>query len=87
MTIPHFRVLVTSQVQVLSCVSRLFGWVRQSDWRVGAHMFRNQINMTAQSVAGPFDLDNHGVMRKPVQQSGCRHRVAKNITPFGETAV
>ncbi len=38
-------------------------------------------------VTGPFDADHHGVMKQPVEQSGCDHRVAEHLAPFGEGAV
>ena len=43
--------------------------------------------MSAQSVAGTFDLDDNGVMQQSVLQGGCYYRVAEHVTPFGEASV
>jgi hypothetical protein len=43
--------------------------------------------MLAQPVAGALDVDDHGVVKQPIQQRGCDHWIAKNLSPFGKAAI
>ena len=43
--------------------------------------------MLAQAVAGALDLDDDGMVQKPVQQGGGDDGIAENLAPFGEAAV
>jgi hypothetical protein len=50
-------------------------------------MLWNEVGMGAQPVAGPFDLDDDGMMQEAIQQ-GCRDdRVAEHLAPFSEAPV
>jgi hypothetical protein len=40
-----------------------------------------------QAVAGPFDLDDHGMVEQPIEQCGGDHGIAEDLTPFGKAAV
>jgi hypothetical protein len=50
-------------------------------------MFVDQIGVSAQVVAGAFDLDYNGVVKKPIQQSGCHNGVAEHLAPFSKAAI
>ena len=41
--------------------------------------------MLAQPVAGAFDLDDHGMVKKSVQQGGRDDRIAENLAPFARS--
>ena len=43
--------------------------------------------MLAQAVAGTFNLNDHGMVQKSVQQGRCDDRIAENLAPFTETAI
>lgn len=43
--------------------------------------------MMAQAIAGPFDLDDDGVMQQAVQQRRGDDRIAKDLAPFGKAAI
>lgn len=43
--------------------------------------------MLAQPIARSFDLDYHGMVKKPVEQCRGDHGVPKNLTPLGKPAV
>jgi hypothetical protein len=43
--------------------------------------------MGAQPVAGPFDLDDHGVMQEAIQQGRRDDGIAEHLAPFGEAPV
>ena len=48
---------------------------------------RQQVHVLAQPVAGPFDLYDNGMMQQSVEQGGGDDGIAKNLTPFGKSAV
>jgi IS5 family transposase len=60
---------------------------RRSDGRIGPHVLGYEIGMTAQAVAGSFDLDDHGVVQEAVQERRGDDRIAEDLSPFGEAAV
>ena len=62
-------------------------WGSDAGERSEAEIFRDQIDMLAQAIACPLDLDHDGVVQKAVQQGGGDNRVPKEITPFGEATV
>ena len=43
--------------------------------------------MLAEPIARSLDLDDDGVMEKPIQQCGGDDRIAEDVAPFGEAAV
>src|SRR5215469_18348084 len=43
--------------------------------------------MLAQSIAGPFNLNHHGMMEQAIQQRGGYDGIAEDLAPFGKTAV
>ena len=43
--------------------------------------------MMAQAVAGAFDLDDAGVVKRAVDKSGGDDGIAEDLAPFGEAAV
>ncbi len=53
----------------------------------GADVFRQQISVLTQAVTRTFDLDDDGVVEKPVEQSGRYYRVAEDFAPFREAAI
>ncbi len=64
---------------------------RRVGCRVGvlrrAQAFWDQVGMLAQAIAGALDVDDHGVVKQPVEQRGCDHRIAENLPPLGKTAI
>ena len=50
-------------------------------------MIGDEIGMTAQTVAGPLDLNNNCVMKQPVEQSRRHDRISEHIPPFCKAAV
>ncbi len=50
-------------------------------------MFRDQIGMRPQAVAGPFDLDDDSVMQQPIQKCGRDHGIPEDLAPFGKAAI
>ena len=55
--------------------------------RCHARMLGQQVGVLSHAIAGALDLDDHSVVKKAVEQRGGHHRIAKDITPFGEAAV
>ena len=43
--------------------------------------------MLAHPVAGTFDLDDDGVVQKPIEQRGSHYRIAKDLAPLCKAAV
>jgi hypothetical protein len=43
--------------------------------------------MLTQPIAGALDVDDHGVVKQPIQQRGCDHWIAKNLSSFGKAAI
>lgn len=50
-------------------------------------MLGDQIGVSAQAVTGALDLDDDGVVKKPVQQGGRYNGIAEHLAPFGEAAI
>ena len=50
-------------------------------------MFRDQIGMRPQAVAGPFDLYDDSVMQQPIQKCGRDHGIPEDLAPFGKAAI
>lgn len=50
-------------------------------------MLGDEIGVSAQAVTGALDLDNDGVVKKPVEQGGCHNRIAEHFAPFGKAAI
>ena len=48
---------------------------------------RQQVGVSAEAVAGAFDADDDSVVEEAVQQGRGDHGIAKNLAPFGKTAV
>ena len=59
----------------------------RAGWRLGSHHFWNQVSMLAQPVAGTFNLDDHSVVQKSVQQSRRDDGIPKNFAPLAEAAI
>lgn len=60
---------------------------RQGRWvdgRCHARMLGQQVGVLSHAIAGALDLDDQSVVKKAVEQRGGHHRIAKDITPFGE---
>lgn len=52
-----------------------------------ARMLRQQVGVLSHAIAGSLDLDDHGVVKKAIEQRGGHDRIAKDIAPFGKAAV
>jgi hypothetical protein len=50
-------------------------------------MFRNQVGVLAQPVAGPFDLDHDSVVEQTIEQRSGDHGAAENLPPLSEATV
>ena len=46
-----------------------------------------QVDVFAQSIARPFDLDHHGMVEQPVEQRGSYDGVTEHLAPFCEATV
>ncbi|WP_305036038.1 hypothetical protein [Poseidonocella sp. HB161398] len=57
------------------------------DGRVCADMFRDQVGMGAQPVAGALDLDDDRVVQKPLEQRRGDDRIAEDLSPLRKSAV
>ena len=60
---------------------------RRCNSGVRAGVFRDQIGMRPQAVAGPFDLDDDSVMQQPIQKCGRDHGIPEDLAPFGKAAI
>jgi hypothetical protein len=54
---------------------------------MGTGMLWYQVCVMAKQVACPFDLNHDGMMQQSIQQCGCDHGIAEDVTPFCEAAV
>ena len=52
-----------------------------------AEVLWDEVGVLAQSIARSLDLDDDGVMEKPIEQCGGDDRIAEDVAPFGEAAV
>src|SRR5690242_14064813 len=59
----------------------------QARWRLGAHHFWNQVGMLAQPVASTFNLNDHCVVQKSVQQRRRDDGISKNFAPLAEASI
>src|SRR4051812_48753852 len=59
----------------------------ESGKRSEAEIFRDQIGVLAQAIARALDMDDNGVVKQPVEQSGSDDGMAEELAPFGEAAV
>ena len=50
-------------------------------------MFGNEIGVLAHPIARTFDLDDHGVVKEPVEERGGDNRIAEDVTPFGKATI
>lgn len=50
-------------------------------------MLRDKVGVLAEAVTGVLDLDNDGVVEKPVEHCGGDDWIAEDIAPFAEAAV
>jgi len=55
---------------------------RRLDDGLRAHVFRDQIGMMAQVIAGAFDLDDAGIVQQTVEERGGDDGGAEDIAPF-----
>jgi hypothetical protein len=53
----------------------------------GVASWRQQVDMLAQPIARPFDLDHHGMVEQPVEQRGSYDGVTEHLAPFCEATV
>jgi hypothetical protein len=63
------------------------GWRGEAGEGSNAEIFRDQISVLTQAVAGSPDLDDDGMVQQPVEQRGSNDGMAKEIAPFGEAAI
>lgn len=57
------------------------------DRGVGAKAFGDERGVLAHAVAGALDLDDDGVVKKPVEQRCGDHGIAEHVAPFAEATV
>lgn len=78
------------------CGASIFEWASAAPgldgrrWRnqgVGPDVLGQQIGMPTQAVTRAVDLDDDGMMQQPVEQRGCDHGAAEDVTPFRKAAV
>jgi len=50
-------------------------------------MLRDQIRVTTQSITGAFDLNDDGMVKKPVQERGRDNRIPEDFSSFRKAAV
>ena len=50
-------------------------------------MLGHEVGVLPEAIARTLDLDDDGVVKKPVQKGRCDHGVTKNLAPFCKTAV
>ena len=43
--------------------------------------------MLAETVTGAFDVHDHGMVKKSVEERSRDDRISKNLTPFGKAAI
>ncbi len=55
--------------------------------RLGADRLRQEVGVLARPIARPFDLDDDGVVKQPVEEGGRDNRIAEDVAPFGDAAV
>jgi hypothetical protein len=50
-------------------------------------VLRNEVGVLAEPVARSFDLDDDGVMEKPIEERRGDDGVAEDVAPFGEAGL
>ena len=55
--------------------------------RLEADRFGQEVGVLAQPIARAFDLDDDGVVKKPVEEGGGDDGIAEDLAPLGESAV
>lgn len=50
-------------------------------------MFRDQVGVGTQPIAGAFDLDDDRMVEQAVEECCYDDRITKDLAPFGEAAV
>jgi hypothetical protein len=50
-------------------------------------VFREEIGMLPEPVAGAFDLDDHSVVKKAIQQGGGDYLIPEDFAPFREATI
>ena len=55
--------------------------------RLEADRLGQEVGVLAQPIAGALDLDDDGVMKKPVEECGGDDGIAEDVAPFAEAAV
>lgn len=60
---------------------------RRCDGCVGTGVFRHQVGVSAQAVAGALDLHDDRVVQQPIQQRGGDDGIAEDLPPLGKAAV
>ena len=60
---------------------------RRCNGGVRAGVFRDQVGVLAEPVAGAFDLDDDGMMQEPIQKRGRNNGITEDLAPFCEAAV
>jgi len=55
--------------------------------RTGSDVFGEEVGVLPHAIAGALDLDDHGVMKQPVEQRGCDDGIAEHVSPFSEATV
>ena len=75
---------------VLGRAPATLGWRRRRGWldeRFRSDVLGDEFGVLAEAIAGAFDLDDDGVVKKPIQQRGCDDGVSKDFPPFGKATV
>ena len=61
------------------------------DWRVdaglGTDVLGHEISMLTQPVARPLDLNDHCMVKQPIEKCRGNHGIAEDLASFGEAAV
>jgi hypothetical protein len=52
-----------------------------------ARIFRDQVGVTAEAIAGSLNLDDNCMVKQAIQQSGGDDSASKDLAPFGKAAV
>jgi hypothetical protein len=54
---------------------------RRCDGGVCAGVFRDQVGVLAEPVAGTFDLDHNGMVQEPIQKRGRDKGITEDLAP------
>jgi hypothetical protein len=50
----------------------------------GSKVLRDEVDVLAEPIARPLDLDDDGVVEEPIEQRRGDDRIAEDVAPFGE---